>query len=962
MPHSRILTTVALLASGLAAAQNLKVIPVPWSPTDLTTPHLAYDGHATLFKAIARGGNGTYQVEWDFDGDGTFDTSAVTTNRYGLSAVSTFPTQAADKTFNAVVRVTSNGETKSATYPVQVIAGVPASPATATDAQLAVMRTVAVDDGLWFLHTSLVRTGNEADPLYGAQVTATVPPADGLEGVREGAVLEALGRTGHFPAFPSAYLGALPDPSTNARRWATDPYAEDAARLVNSLLTRAFPITVTAADETNTIGLDTVETKTPIPGTDDGFGLWIGMSATSGVVQIGPCAAALRALAVSHLTGYVAQVGDFNRVLGRRYEFIIQQFVDALTWAQNDAGYVGAWPRLTNLAGSTGVDSLGEFDGGTIDAAQAMWTAEQWMGVDGVIVPSLVKIRLAQYLYDNANTCPTGGSGGSLTTASNGICDFALTSAHVFGLGWVGANHFGTGDIRAAFPGYSWISPLRLQFRSRYDATLVFITNVFTSVSNSSIGWDMGFVEGGDFTRTDGKGDHWAMVHWARAARAVEPEIVTFGPHDYLRLFSRYLVGNQTTGGGWTWTASSPVGNLSDAWAGAVTRAAWAVLTLTPGTAMSVPPNLTLAQPLMNFVDSPSAACPGGRTVQWGLDDGVPGGTRGDGVLSAAEVQSSTLVCDGQSATVTDAGNHCAHGGIGVSVAGGPATYICNGADGANGANGTNGVNGTNGADGLSATIVDAGTNCPNGGIGVSVSSGPVNYICNGTNGTNGTNGANGTNGVDGQSATVVDAGAHCPTGGIGISVGSGPVTYICNGAPGTNGTNGTSGIDGQSATLSDAGTHCPQGGVAVSVGSGPVSYICNGADGAAGQSVIIVGAGSNCPAGGIGVSAGSGPTGWVCNGISSVVLVAEEPAGGHCAQGGQRIDTGLDANGNQTLDASEVTSSSYVCNGAPAPRSGCSSTAGNLQMWSVLLAMAGLSMRRRPGGPTLRGSPRRRK
>jgi hypothetical protein len=53
-----------------------------------------------------------------------------------------------------------------------------------------------------------------------------------------------------------------------------------------------------------------------------------------------------------------------------------------------------------------------------------------------------------------------------------------------------------------------------------------------------------------------------------------------------------------------------------------------------------------------------------------------------------------------------------------------------------------------------------------------------------------------------------------------------------------------------------------------------------------------------------------------------SLVSVVAEPAGANCSHGGQRIDVGPDANRSGALDASEVASSSYVCNPPPAPAS----------------------------------------
>ena len=166
--------TFLLLVSD-AEAQNLRVVPVPWVATDVTIPHEAYNGHATIFKAIARGGNGTYQYRWDFDGNGVYDQALQSTNnRYNLSASYTYPNQATTTTFQAKLEVTSNGQTVVGTYPVRVFADVPSNPVNATDRQLQVMSSVATDNALWYLHTRMNRTGNEEDALTGAQITGNI--------------------------------------------------------------------------------------------------------------------------------------------------------------------------------------------------------------------------------------------------------------------------------------------------------------------------------------------------------------------------------------------------------------------------------------------------------------------------------------------------------------------------------------------------------------------------------------------------------------------------------------------------------------------------------------------------------------------------------------------------------------------------------------------------------------------
>ncbi len=47
-----------------------------------------------------------------------------------------------------------------------------------------------------------------------------------------------------------------------------------------------------------------------------------------------------------------------------------------------------------------------------------------------------------------------------------------------------------------------------------------------------------------------------------------------------------------------------------------------------------------------------------------------------------------------------------------------------------------------------------------------------------------------------------------------------------------------------------------------------------------------------------------------------ALVNTSAEPAGANCADGGTKIEAGVDTNDNGTLDASEVTSTSYVCEG----------------------------------------------
>lgn len=99
--------------------------------------------------------------------------------------------------------------------------------------------------------------------------------------------------------------------------------------------------------------------------------------------------------------------------------------------------------------------------------------------------------------------------------------------------------------------------------------------------------------------------------------------------------------------------------------------------------------------------------------------------------------------------------------------------------------------------------------------------------------------------------------------------------------------------------------------------------------------------AGQNCNSGGIKITAGIDSNGnglleaseitstkYICNGLNgsngtngsnglnSLITTKEIAAGSTCPSGGLQIDSGQDTNNNGVLDNSEVQSSKYVCNG----------------------------------------------
>ena len=353
------------------------------------------------------------------------------------------------------------------------------------------------------------------------------------------------------------------------------------------------------------------------------------------------------------------------------------------------------------------------------------------------------------------------------------------------------------------------------------------------------------------------------------------------------------------------------------------------------------------------FVADPILCPTGGYNLRGGLDNNPD-----NGMLDALEVTISFTVCnglqglsgaDGADGTdgadgadapipyiiVTDElpGLNCSTGGQqvhtwedvnrnGVEEAGEHLStdYVCNGFNGVNGTDGTDGTDGAKGHDALIRfAVIDPV--CLNGGYKIEIGNdidddgifedgeivGSEN-ICNGLNGADGADGANGTNAPIPHFNNEGSLPSNCPNGGRTITYwldnnfdgGFDPAEYVwtahlCNGL-------------NPMILLSDAGGTCANSGTRIDTGTdsngndildaGEISqtrYVCNGLNGTNGTD------GTN----------GS-------NGLTSFINVTNEASGSNCQYGGQKVDTGLDINGNGIFDSVEISNTKYVCNGAP--------------------------------------------
>lgn len=160
--------------------------------------------------------------------------------------------------------------------------------------------------------------------------------------------------------------------------------------------------------------------------------------------------------------------------------------------------------------------------------------------------------------------------------------------------------------------------------------------------------------------------------------------------------------------------------------------------------------------------------------------------------------------------------------------------------------------------------------------------------------------------------------GGECPAGGKKLETGRDDdgdgtlesseveqVSFVCHGSAGDDGADGRSALVAVSAER--AGLQCAAGGKKLENGldldaSGVLepsevtatAYVCNGADGS---------------------DSTDGTNG--TNGLTAMIALTPEDSGPNCAEGGKKLETGLDVDASGELDPFEVTSTGYVCNGA---------------------------------------------
>jgi len=592
-----------LFLETVSAQAAVQLIPVPvngdvQNGSMGAAPHFSYNGHTTTLKAIARGFSSLTEAQsarfrWDTDGDGSLDDEVEQTPRqcmsdatggttcYDLGMTITIPTQATNKFINFQIDLKVGGsQVANSTYQVYVRADVPAQtdqsnnatalPQNATNEQLEVMRTVALDDALWYMHLNMLSRSGTGNNILGYQSGGGTPQY----GTSGGALL-LLEKTGHLPAYPpGTYAGTIPSGflPKNDLRWNNDPYAEDAVRIFNYLTTNLSSVTIDTLDESD-------DGTTPISGTNDLKGLKF---TYENDFSWGAPTLPLAAIAYSGLAGTQTQVGDATFVKGRPVEYIVQQMVDYIVYAQIDATSVmnGGWSFRANEAYDWNHEDIlrGVFIG--IEAAYSQ------MSSAGVYINNRLRNRVMgylKYIQDPVTKLAFGWTGTTSVTLLGGTSDVLIA------LGFLGASTYNTSDTTVIANDYAGNSITKGQARQIFNNYLNAAGNNWVSFQMDGFGWFDGlfFNDNGTnqtpYLRTDRRGNINAIYGFAEAFGSL-PNASDFNlinGHDWKREFSIYQIRNQFTDGHWQENPQGSAGTYAQFY-GPVLTSVYAALTLTP--------------------------------------------------------------------------------------------------------------------------------------------------------------------------------------------------------------------------------------------------------------------------------------------------------------------------------------------------------------------------------------------
>ncbi|MBL9127229.1 MAG: PKD domain-containing protein [Verrucomicrobiales bacterium] len=325
---------VALLTTTTWGAVPV-VKTVPWVAGNALIPHTTYAGRSVTMKGTCDRSGGNLQWTWDF-GDGSPLASGAITDAYVIQATHAY-TGPVGTVYTARLTVTDTvtGETGSKPYYVQM-----------RDKTLEIEVNVAIDEGLWYLHSTQVRR-TEAGVALG-DWTGGGAASSGWNAVSV-ANLNAFQVNGHLE-----------------NGSADNPYTETVQRGMRRLFQWLAVRGIGRID--NGVGSNLNPDSN-----GNGIGLFVGQGYS--YYQGGMF---MDAIVASSTPNAVATTGS-DGVVGRTYAAILQDMVDDHAWAQYDGSPGGGWRYSAN-----------EYP----DNSACQWAAIGLIAAErnwGLVVPSWVK-------------------------------------------------------------------------------------------------------------------------------------------------------------------------------------------------------------------------------------------------------------------------------------------------------------------------------------------------------------------------------------------------------------------------------------------------------------------------------------------------------------------------------------------------------------------------------------------
>lgn len=307
-----VLFMACLLGAGAALAVQPDVKTVPWVPGNPLVPHDTISGQPHTLKGTADVQGADFQYTWDF-GDGSAVVSGTVADQYVIEAAHTY-TGTPGTIFTATLTVedTSTGESDTANYFVAI-----------RDPALEIEVNIAIDQGLWYLHKTMARSGDAATGLghWDQGTSCGARCASSGDDPVSAANITAFFVNGHLETGADA-----------------NPYVETVQRGMRWLFTRLGTFAI--SNQTYDAPIGTVDPDS----NGNGYGVqslnrdppYAGGQIMDAIVASGTPNAVTT-------TGQ-APSGTNPGILGRTYADIIQDMVDAYAFGQSDNGtYLGGW-------------------------------------------------------------------------------------------------------------------------------------------------------------------------------------------------------------------------------------------------------------------------------------------------------------------------------------------------------------------------------------------------------------------------------------------------------------------------------------------------------------------------------------------------------------------------------------------------------------------------------------------